>query len=77
MNASEKLLLISQSQEDADYLLDEKRSCKYIIRTFVLWTIELSIYSALSYIIHQINVFLWMVQLSLLLPFLQYRKNYF
>lgn len=57
MNASEKLLLISQSQEDADYLLDEKRSCKYIIRTFVLWTIELSIYSALSYIIHQINVF--------------------
>ena len=57
MKASEKLLLIAQSQADADYILNEKKSCKHITKIFKLWTVQLSLYVILFYIIDNLNTY--------------------
>lgn len=57
MKASEKLLLIAQSQADADYILNEKNSCKHITKIFKLWIVQLSLYVILFYIIDNLNTY--------------------
>lgn len=55
MKAYEKLLLIEQSQNDADFVLNEKKSYKHISKVFRIWTVQFSLYVGLFYILDRLN----------------------
>lgn len=68
MKASEKLSLISQVQDDVDYLLSKKISYRYIQKVFAFWIVGLSIYSAFCFTIDNFNIYYQMYNFSFYYP---------
>lgn len=68
MKASEKLSLISQVQDDVDYLLNKKISCYYIQKVFAFWIMGLSLYSVFCFIIDNINIYYQLYNFSFYYP---------
>ncbi len=74
MKVSEKLLLIAQSQDDADYVLNEKKTYKHISKTFRLWIIQFSLYVGLFYIIDRLNGYFALYNITYYYPIYNFFK---
>lgn len=68
MKASEKLSLISQTQDDVDYLLNKKTSCHYIQKILTFWIVGLSLYSIFCFAIDNINIYYQLYNFSFYYP---------